>query len=351
MDQSNGIKKLSTSELSLFCYQFSVVLKAGLPYIEALHLLSGDVFEGKMKQLAHQIYLDAEQGMPLSEAIAVRGVFPEYMVAMLRIAENTGRLPEVFEQLSKHYEQNEIVKQKVKNALVYPIVLIGLMAAVILLLVLKVLPIFHEILLSVGGEIPTATQFVLDFSEGLQNGLLIIIGVAAIAAIYLVILFKTRLLLGQRDRLLIKAPVAAKLYKQAIVVKFASALSILTKSGMPIQSSLDMILPLMENAYVEEKLKTAISAIEAGKPLAVALDETNLFPKLFIRMITLGDKTGELDRMLDKISSIYDAELSRGLHRMTVSIEPTLVIILSLVVGAILLLVMLPLINIMSSIG
>ena len=342
---------LKPAELSLFCYQFSVVFKAGLPYLEGLQLLAGDVFDTKLKSVVTEISNEVSLGMPLHEAIGNRGVFPNYLVSMLKIAEETGRLGDVFEQLSVYYEQNDLLKQKVKNALTYPFVLIGLMTAVILLLILKVLPIFHEILLSVGGSIPAATQFVLNFSRLLQNGMLILIGLALLVLGYFLLIFKTDNFPDHRDHILMNFPVVKKLYRKSIVVKFARALSILTKSGMPIQTSLDMIIPLMNNKYVQKQLESVTEKVEKGVALDVALKETSMFPELFVRMIALGNKTGELDTMLEKIADVYDRELSRSLHRLTVSIEPTLVIILSVIVGAILLLVMLPLINIMSSIG
>lgn len=342
---------LKPAELSLFCYQFSVVFKAGLPYLEGLQLLAGDVFESRLKAIVAEISKEVSLGKSLHEAIEDRGVFPNYLVSMLKIAEETGRLGDVFEQLSGYYEQNDLLKQKVKNALTYPFVLIGLMTAVILLLILKVLPIFHDILLSVGGSVPTATQFVLNFSRLLQNGMLMLIGLALLVLGYFLLIFKTNYFPDHRDHLLINFPVVKKLYRKSVVVKFARALSILTKSGMPIQTSLDMIIPLMNNKFVQKQLEAVNDKVEKGVALDVALKETAMFPEMFIRMIALGNKTGELDNMLEKIADVYDRELSRSLHRLTVSIEPTLVIVLSVIVGAILLLVMLPLINIMSSIG
>lgn len=351
MGEMNKKQTLKPSELSLFCYQFSVVFKAGIPYVEGLHLLAGDVFESKLKTIVLDISNDVERGMLLNEAIAARGVFPQYLVSMLKIAEESGRMGDVFEQLSKYYEESDQLRQKMKSALMYPFVLIGLMSAVILLLILKVLPIFHEILLSVGGSVPNATQFVLDFSRILQSGMIIIIGLIVIAAGYLLLIFKTELFRGQKDHFLMSFPIVNKMYKKAVVVKFARALSILTRSGMPIQTSLDMILPLMDNRIVQNQLAMVNEKVDAGESFDTVLRESALFPDLFIKMITLGQKTGDLDHMLDKIADIYDKELSRSLHRMTVSIEPTMVVILSVVVGAILLLVMMPLINIMSSIG
>jgi len=351
MDDKMKGQLLRPADLSLFCYQFSVVFKAGIPYLEGLHLLAGDVFEMKIKTVVSEISKDVEAGKLLHEAIAARGVFPEYMVSMLRIAEDTGRMGDVFEQLAEYYDQNDQLKQKIRNALTYPFVLIGLMTAVIMLLILKVLPIFHEILLSVGGSVPAATQFVLDFSQLLQSGMLIIITLVLILIGYFLLIFRTQYFPKQKDRISLSFPVIKTLYRKSIVVKFARALSILTKSGLPIQSSIDMIIPLMDNKIIQEQLMEATKQIEAGATLENVLKTTQLFPEMFTKMIALGVKTGELDTMLDKIADVYDRELNRSLHRLTSSIEPTLVIILSVIVGAILLLVMLPLINIMSSIG
>ena len=180
---------------------------------------------------------------------------------------------------------------------------------------------------------------------------MVIIGLLIVFSVYLFMVFKTKFFKGQRDHLLLNFPIVRKIYKKSLLVKFSRALSILLRSGLPIQSSLDMIVPLMNNRLVQGKLKVAILAIENGETFESALSDTKLFPELFIKMVGLGGKTGDLEATLDKISEISDRELNRSLHRITVSIEPTLVIVLSVVVGAILLLVMLPLINIMASIG
>lgn len=351
MGELSKNQMLKPSELSLFCYQFSVVFKAGIPYVEGLNLLAGDVFESRLRGIVIDIAKDVENSAPLHEAIQARGVFPQYLVSMLRIAEESGRLGDVFEQLSKYYEESDQLRQKMKSALMYPFMLIGLMAAVILLLVLKVLPIFHDILLSMGGSVPSATKFILDFSRILQSVMIFVIGLIVIAAGYLFLIFKTELFKGQKDNFLMGFPIVNRLYKKSVVVKFARALSILTRSGMPIQTSLDLILPLMDNIIVQNHLAEVNAKVDAGESFEKVLNTSGLFPDLFIKMIALGQKTGDLDGMLDKIADVYDKELNRALTRMTLSIEPTMVVILSVVVGAILLLVMMPLISIMSSIG
>ena len=286
MEDKTQKQMLSSAELSMFCYQFSVVFKAGIPYLEGLQLLAGDAFDGRMKGLVVEISREVDAGKMLYEAIANRKVFPEYMVSMLKIAENTGRTGDVFEQLSLYYEQNDQLKHKVRNALTYPFVLIGLMTAVILLLILKVLPIFHDILKSVGGSVPSATQFVLDFSQVLQSSFMIIIGVILILLCYFILLFKTDFLSQAKDKALLTWPILKKIYKKSILVKFSRALSILTKSGMSIQTSLDLVIPLMDNSIVAERLMVVNQKVESGIAFEVALRETNLFPELFLKMVT-----------------------------------------------------------------
>ena len=341
----------SDSELSLFCYQFSVVLRSGIPYMEAIHLLSDEIMDPKMKPYINDIAKRVQDGESLSLAFKAQNVFPVYLEEMVQISENTGKVPEILEQLSDYYEHNDQLRQKVKSALTYPLVLIGLMGAVILLLIVKVLPIFHDILTSVGGEIPTATQWILDFSRWLQSGIVAMLVVLAMLLLGILFVLKSRYSKKLRDKLLLKTPVVGKLYKQALVVRFAKALSMLVHSGIDSQKALGMIQPLLDNEMMSVRIGEATNALKNGENLHVALKNIKLFPELFIKMVQVGEKSGVLDATMAKVSSIYEKELNRSLQRVTVAIEPTLVIALSVIVGAIMLLVMLPLINIMSSIG
>jgi type IV pilus assembly protein PilC len=344
-------KVIKHSDLALFCYQYSVVLKSGIPYLEAIHLLAEDVIDEKMKGYATSIAGDVEEGLSLSEAFSRQSVFPVYTVEMIRIAETSGKLPEVFERLSDYYEQSDQIKQKVKSALTYPIILIALMTGVILLLVVKILPIFHDILLSVGGTVPGATQAILNVSMWLQSGIFIILGLIGIALIFLWVVFNTNAQKTRRDRWLLKLPIVKQLYKLSVTIKFAKALSMLVHSGMDIDRSFEMIIPLVDNEHISSALKESLTSIEKGEDYETVLKGIDVFPELFLKMMRIGRKTGSLDQTLDRIAGIYDKELTRKLQKISASIEPALVIILSVVVGAIMLLVMLPLINIMSSIG
>ncbi len=344
-------KAINHSDLALFCYQYSVVLKSGIPYLESIHLLAEDVIDEKMKDYATSIAGYVEEGVLLSDAFDKQSVFPVYTIEMIKIAETSGKLPEVFERLSEYYEQSDQIKQKVKSALTYPLVLIALMTGVILLLVVKILPIFHDILLSVGGTVPGATQAILNVSMWLQSGIFVILGLMGLAVLLIWLVLNTKAQKSRRDRWMLNLPVVKHLYKLSVTIKFAKALSMLIHSGMDIDKSFEMIVPLVDNEHIASELNKSLVLIENGEDYETALKNIDVFPELFLKMMRIGRKTGSLDQTLDRISGIYDKELTRKLQKFSASIEPALVIILSLVVGAIMLLVMLPLINIMTSIG
>lgn len=342
---------IKNADLAMFCYQFAIVLKSGIPYVDGLHLLSDEILDGNLKKYANDIAKKAQEGVMLSEAFRAQGVFPVYMLEMITISEQTGRLAEVFDGLSNYYEQQDDLKRKLRSALTYPMILLGLMFGVVALLIMKILPIFHDILTNIGGAIPKTTQVILSVSLAIKENGVLVLTIIALLIVFIYLFINTNMMKKSRDRFLFKSPFTRTLYKQALTVKFANALGMLIQSGMDIYSALALVCPLMDNEVAYTKLNEAAQKVKEGSDLDVALQETGLFSNLFLKMIQIGQKSGSLEETLQKSAVSYGKETERSLHRLTVSVEPTLVIILSLIVGAILLLVMLPLIDIMSAIG
>lgn len=342
---------VSDSKLAIFCYQFAIVLKSGIPYVEALQLLSDEVLDGDLKEYTKSISEKAQEGMLLSEAFRRQNVFPRYMVEMIAISEQTGRLAEVFEGLSEYYQKQDDVKRKLRSALTYPLILLALMFGVLILLVVKILPIFHDILQNLGGDIPVATMKILSVSMGVKNNVGWLLLVLALLLSGILIFIKSPRFKRQRDRLLYQSVFTREIYRTSITVKFSSAMAMLVKSGMNVYEAIEMVIPLMDNQDVQEKLMVCAEKLKQDVSLEVALEETKLFKGIFLKMIQIGLKSGNFEETLEKSSEVYEKELDRSLHKLSVSVEPSLVIILSFIVGAILLLVMLPLVEIMSAIG
>ncbi|NTV88805.1 MAG: type II secretion system F family protein [Clostridiales bacterium] len=343
--------RFAAGELSLFCYQLSLIFKSGIPYLEGMSIFADEMADSRFKGTARQLSQDATNGKVLSESMENQKCFPAYMVNMVRMAEVSGTLDSGMENLSVYYEKMDKLKRKIMNAITYPIILSVLMGCIILLLILRILPMFYEILISVGSEIPPVTRVILNISLGIRDNWAVILVV--ILAVVAVCLIFARTGAGKRkwDEFKVKAPLFKKINLKVISARFGMGMSMLLKGGISFDDSLGMVGNIVGNKYVGGKIAECRQAILKGEDSAEAFIKTGVFPPLFYRMFHMGYKTGELEKTMQKISDIYETEADKHMGRITSAIEPILVIILSLIVGIILLAILLPLINIMSSIG
>lgn len=348
---NNNLKTLNLDELSLFSYQLSIILKSGVPYLEGLELFQEESENKLMKELGSRLYSQVKSGKKLYESFEELGVFPDYFIQMTKISEKSGTLDMEMEKLSRFYDNREKTRYKIRKALVYPIILFILMASVIVLLVVKVFPIFQEVLTSLGGDLPSSTSAVFKLSSFLQKFGTILMIILGFIIIFAFVFSKTQSGGNFYDKYKIKSSLFGKIYRKLSSLRFAQGLSMMIKSGISFEDSILMSAPLTENKYVEEKIVQAHSDITKGETVVDALKNTGVFPNLFLQMMKMGIKSGQLEDMLSKLCDVYEVELNRTTDKFTSSIEPTLVIILSIVVGVILLTVMLPMIQIMSSIG
>jgi type IV pilus assembly protein PilC len=278
-------------------------------------------------------------------------VFPEYLTNMVALGEASGTIDSVFSQMADYYDKDNAIRNKVRAAVTYPAILTVLMLGIIVLLVVKILPMFSDILNTMGGTMPALTQAMMDFSAWVGRNLLVL-GLVVLAVI-LGMVFFSKTQGGRRffDKLKLMLPFSKQIFIRIITARFARCLAILIKSGVNLLPALEMMQTLIGNIFVEERFQSAREEIGGGKDLVESLRETGIFPPLFLRLVTIGQNVGFLDEMLFKAADIFDEEVQNSLERMTTFIEPAMIIILSLIVGVILLSVMLPMINIMNTIG
>lgn len=351
METKNRNGKLETLELSLFCHQVSLVIKSGIHPIEGIPLIAEEMVNPYMRQALLEAGDAVVKGTPVYQALADTGAFPEYLIAMTRLGESAGMLEQVMERLSAFYEKEDRMAKRIRSALTYPLLLLVLMLGVIVLLVSQVLPMFAGILASLGGELPSATRFLLGAGAFLSTwGLWILLLLAAIGfAFYL----RTRSEKGRLawDGMKLKTPLFGKLFVKSAAARFSAGLSVVLQSGMELQEGLEQVQSLTENRRVRSMISVVREQVASGADLGTALGSVALFPPLFARMMQIGQRTGELDKMMDKISSLYEGEVEQTSKQLSNAIEPVLILILSVVVGIVLLAVMLPLINIMGTIG
>lgn len=335
---------LTNSELSLFCYQLSLIFKSGLPLDEAMSVFTDEMSTPTLKKIALSIKESVDNGEPIYEAVKKHDEFPKYMTGMMEIAYNTGNLEEELSRLSTYYQEVERLNQKVSNAVVYPVILTGLMLIIITFLVVKVIPMFSEIIDSIGADIPNTTAVLISIGLALKNyGLLILILLAILCISGYVYTKKSS------DAWKYNMPFIGNVTKKIFSEKFALGMSMLMAGGYSFDDALVLYTNSVESKFALEKLKKAQENILEGKDVSDEISNIGLFPTLFTKMIGIGYKTGEIENSLKKVASLYRLEVEKTMDKVTSSIEPMLIIILSLLVGAILFTVMTPLISIVSS--
>lgn len=338
-------------DLSMLCHQFSLVLKSGIHPVEGIPMLCEDTGNPKLRKALEFITNEVVHGSSLYSAFEAAKCFPAYMTAMIRVGERTGMLEPVLEGLSRFYENQANTRKRIRSAVAYPLVLALFMLGVIALISLKVIPLFVEILTSLGGQAPAQVDLFILLGNSLKNGFLIVLAALIIIAVvvWLLSLFgKTRFLM---DKLKVANPITGGIYRKIIASRFSGALSLTLKSGMTITEGFGLVSGVLDNAYVAAKTREASKAVSDGKPFWEAVRDTGLFPALFVRLIRTGEKTGSLDAMMEKVSQTWQEEADTSLKRIVNAIEPVCVAVLSIVLAGVLLSVILPLINIMASIG
>jgi type IV pilus assembly protein PilC len=343
---------VTPKELSVFCKQMSVLFFSHITLMEGVNILCEQTDNKQLKQALKEIYDLMDKGNTLSEAMCMYDhVFSSYLLSMVVIGETSGTLDAVFSRMSDYYDKESKIRKKVKSAVTYPAILTLLMTAIVVLLIVRILPMFNDILRSMGAELPAATAMILGAGQFLARYGLIILAVIIAVVIACIIYFRTEKGKLLFDEMRFKIPAYRFITKRIITSRFARSHAILFNSGVQILNALEDITVLMGNRYLEGKLRIAVEKAKNHEDLTEALTEVGVFPTLFLKMFNIGERTGNLDEMLDKAASVFDDEVDDAVERFTALLEPILIIILSLIVGVILLSVVLPMITVMNAIG
>ncbi len=342
---------LSAGDVSIFCTQLAMILKAGVPLHQGVAAMVEDTGEGRLKKILVQLDELLQHNMPLGEAMEKVGGFPDYLISMLSIGDVSGRLDSVLFKMADYYEREKAMKEKVRGAVLYPATLFVMMSIIVVLLVTKVLPMFEKIFNQIGGNISD------EANAALKLGM--IAGTVAMAIIlFLLVLLVLTLIVAKTkkgslllSKILLKVPVLRGLVTKMAARNFASAMSLMLYSGVDVDKSLELSGAVLNNELLARKLEQVRARVRDGVSFTDAIAQAGMFPGLFSRMVSIGFKTGSTSEVMEKLSLIYEDEIDTSLNNMTSLIEPILVGILALIIGVILIAVMLPLAGIMTSIG
>lgn len=345
------IKKLTQEEIASFCNQLSLLLPAGITPYEAILLIREDTPDVKGKEILEQLETALKNGLSFHEALKNTSVFPEYVLSMVLLGEESGNLDLVIKKLAEYYEQQCSISSSIKNAISYPLVMVCLMLIILIILLAKILPIFNQVFMQLGSELTGIAAQLMSIGAIMESISGIFITLMLLFIITFVVIYHTPHMKKKWLNFLHTNKLTRNFFLDIAYARFASAMSMITASGVDLFRGLALASNLVDNEIVSEKIKLCSEAIANGDYLYEAMKKAEIFQAKHLRMLQLGQRSGEVDTVLSKISSHYEEATLSRLQRILGAIEPTLVIFFSLSVGFILLSVIMPLIGIMSSIG
>src|SRR5271155_71276 len=350
---SFGGSGVSSKELAIFTRQFSVMIDAGLPLVQCLEILAGQQDNKTFQKMLNSVRASVEGGATLSVSMKQHDkVFDALYYNMVEAGETGGILDTILQRLAQYIEKNVKLKRAVKSAMIYPVAVLSIAAGVIILLLWKVVPIFTTLFNGLGADLPLPTRAVIAMSNfvGSIYGLLIgIFFVGTGVAIH----FWQKTPLGRMtiDRILLKAPVVGMVLRKIAVARFTRTLGTLISSGVPILEGLDITARTAGNAVIERAIIATRKAVEAGRSLVDPLKESNVFPGMVTQMIGVGEQTGAMDAMLQKIADFYEDEVDAAVKDLLTALEPIMIVFLGGVVGGVVISMYLPLFSLIGKLS
>lgn len=338
-----GSTGITTKDLVVFTRQFATMIDAGLPLVQCLEILSSQAENVEMRKVLTDVKQTVESGSTLAEALAKHPkVFNRLFSNLVAAGEAAGVLDTILNRLAAYIEKNMKLVSQIKKALTYPILVIGVSFIVTLVLLVFVIPVFEKMFQDFGSTLPIPTQFVIDLSKWAQSNIvLILIGIAVVVG-GLLWSFNNAKAKRYVDRIMLKIPIFGSVVQKVAVAKFTRTLGTMLSSGVPILDALDIVAATAGNSVVEEGLLRVRVKISEGKMMAQPLGEIPVFPPMVVQMISVGESSGALDTMLNKIADFYDDEVDAAIGTMMSLLEPLIMAFLAVVLGGLVVSMYLP---------
>jgi type IV pilus assembly protein PilC len=344
-------QKVKTKEIVIFTRQFSTMINAGLPLVQCLDILSSQQSNPSFKKVTSQIKGDVEGGSTFADALSKHPkIFDGLYVNLVAAGEVGGVLDTVLNRLAVYMEKNEALKNKVKSAMTYPIIVLCVAFGVVAILMIFVIPTFSDMFKQFGSALPAPTQMVVNLSAFFRNFWWAMIGF--IAALF----FGFKWIRTQEkgrfytDKMMLRLPVFGQLIRKVAVAKFTRTLGTMISSGVPIMDGLEITSRTAGNMIIENAIRTVRTAISEGRTMSEPLEQTGLFPGMVVQMIAVGEATGAMDQMLGKIADFYDEEVDTAVEALTSALEPMLMVFLGGIIGFVVVAMYLPIFKMASAI-
>jgi type IV pilus assembly protein PilC len=346
---SNRVK---LKDLAVFARQFATMTASGMSLLRSLAILEEQTSAAALKKAIGEVRTDVAGGVSLSAALAKHDkVFPRLMVAMIRAGEAGGMIDRALEQIAASLEKDTALRGKIKAALTYPAIVLAFTFVLIAAVLIFIVPIFEQMFKNLGGELPAITQFLVTASHNMGW-----IGPLAVALVVtLTVLYKRRMRESAEfrlsvDRIKLRMPVFGSLFRKLAMSRFSRNLGLLLNVGVPVMQALSVVGETTGNEVINVAMKDVQSAVRDGQPMSSALRRHKIFPEMVTQMIEVGEESGQISQMLDKVADFYDREVDSAAESLTASIEPIMVLVMGAVVGGMVICLYLPMFTIYQNI-
>ena len=353
-DFATMFTSITVKEMAMFSRQFAAMFNAGVPMVRCLGVLSDQCTNAKLKKALVKISADVNEGVSLAESMRKHpGCFDNLYTSMVESGEIGGVLDEVLNRVAKILEDSARLQNQIKSASSYPKMVGGLAIVIFIAMTTFLLPIFAKIFEDLGMELPTLTLIMLAISKFLRTPPLVMLAIGAVAGLIAAFKAYYRTPAGclQIDGLMLKLPIIGDLLKITAVARFCRIFGMLTRSGVPMLTSMEIVRDTAGNVIIGNAIEAARKEVEQGGMISIALQKANVFPILAIQMMSIGEETGELDKMLLKLADFYEDEVEQAVKGLTSMLEPLMMVGIAGMVGMILLSMYLPMFKVMDGIG
>ncbi|MBE7061808.1 MAG: type II secretion system F family protein [Clostridiales bacterium] len=347
---TTGSGKVKLSEITTFCRQFSIMLNTHIPILDSLDILKNQSFSAYFKKILQVIYDDVKGGTILSAALEKhKKVFPQFFRSMVYVGEMSGKLDLVFTSLADYYEKDSQLRRKIKSAMAYPIMLMFMTVAILVLMFAMVVPTFRDSMSTLEVEASGLTKAVYDISDFFAAhwyhvvlGILIFVGL-------IFLIGRTEKGKYAFDYLKLKLPLIRKVQQNMVTARFARGFGLLLSSGMDLNEAMNTVEVVLGNRYIKRKFHDAAESVRHGMSLTVAFDTYKLFPPMMIQMIQIGEKTASIDEVLTRSCDFFDGQVESTMSALVSKIQPVMLILMGGIIGTLFVAVYSPMLSIMNT--
>ena len=339
-------KKVGLKDLAIFSRQFATMIDAGLSLIRSLNILAEQTENERFKEVIGEVRSAVERGASLSESLAEHDEFPRLYVALVRAGETAGMLDKVLLRVAATLENDLALRRKIKSALTYPGVVLAMAIVLVGIMLAFIVPTFVGLFESLGGTLPLPTRLLLAASNVLRSWWYVIVFLPVLGWQAFVRARKQPRVRHQLDRLKLKLPVFGPLFHKLALSRFSRNLGILLKAGVPILTSLDITAETVNNGVIGDAITDVKQSVTTGETVAGPLSQHDVFPPMVVQMLSVGEETGAMDTMLEKIADFYDNEVESTTEQLTAMLEPVMIGVLGGIVGSMVISLYLPMFKI-----